>query len=55
MEKIKTMGQTEDKRKKDIPKWLKDQTAGKGKAGAREEDDLQKQLDEEFERFSHAG
>ena len=49
------MGQAEDKRKKDIPKWLKDQTGGKSKGGGREEEDLQKQLDKEFEQFSHAG
>ncbi|KAK3784012.1 hypothetical protein RRG08_025207 [Elysia crispata] len=55
VEKIKTMGQAEDKRKKDIPKWLKDQTGGKSKGGGREEEDLQKQLDKEFEQFSHAG
>ncbi|GFR79110.1 protein KIAA0556, partial [Elysia marginata] len=55
VEKIKSMGQTEDKRKKDIPKWLKDQTGGKSKGGGLEEEDLQKQLDEEFERFSHGG
>ncbi|GFO38442.1 protein kiaa0556 [Plakobranchus ocellatus] len=54
VEKIKTMGQAEDKRKKDIPKWLKDQGGAKNKNG-REEDDLQKQLDEEFERFSQGG
>ncbi|BFZ02930.1 hypothetical protein BsWGS_05969 [Bradybaena similaris] len=71
VDKIKTMGQSENKRKKDIPRWLKgDETpdlleheSGKKstsglskKTGGKVADEtLQKQLDEELERFSQVG
>ncbi|XP_005100895.1 katanin-interacting protein isoform X2 [Aplysia californica] len=64
VDKIKTMGQSENKKKKDIPRWLKkdgatgeDGEARGDKTGLNnpDETDLQKQLDEEFERFSSAG
>ncbi|CAG5117097.1 unnamed protein product, partial [Candidula unifasciata] len=70
VDKIKTMGQSENKRKKDIPRWLKgDETAdlpenesGRKstsgllrRAGGKVEDEaIQKQLDEELERFSQS-
>ncbi|XP_059167114.1 katanin-interacting protein-like isoform X2 [Physella acuta] len=57
VDNLKSMSQSESKRKKSFPKWLKGDNASEVNKSSlpKEEDDLQKQLDEEFERFSQTG
>ncbi|XP_013084186.2 katanin-interacting protein-like isoform X2 [Biomphalaria glabrata] len=65
LDSIKNMNQSENKRKKAVPTWLKGADNVGDKAAAlrhsgkgdktKEDSDIQKELDEEFERFSQSG